>query len=155
MHVAAAIGIQPHIVPIVRHPPALVVKGLRDLRLDAAAVVIIAERRIPALRDALVNPLERRVPLAIPDAGDPVLVEIIPGGGDELGVLELRHGCSDLPLMEGPVAAPVADDHELQRIAARGEGDGRRLRSQSERSRAVDEKLPPGWLTDRQVHLHS
>jgi hypothetical protein len=68
--------------------------------------------------------------------------------------LKLSHGRSDLPLMEGAVAAPIADDHELQQIAAGGEGNGRRFGSQRQRSRAMDEKIPPGWLAEWQIHLH-
>ena len=155
MHVAAAIGVQPHVEPIVRHPPAIVVEGLRDLRLDAAAVIMIAEDCVPALRNAVVDPLERRLPFAVVDARNAVLVEIVSGRDDKAAALELSHGRSHLPLMEGPVTPPVADDHEFQRIAASREGERRRLGSQRERGRAMDEEFPPGRLADRQIHLPS
>src|SRR5829696_8900975 len=155
MHVAAVVRVQPHVEPIVRHSPAIVVEGLCDLRLDAAAVIMIAEHGVPALRNALVDPLERRLPFAIVDAGDAVLVEIVSGRDDQPAALELGHGRGDLPLMEGAVAAPVADDHEFDRIAPGWEGDGRRFGSQREGSRAMDEEFPPGWLAEWQIHLPS
>src|SRR5688500_6399008 len=141
MDVRPAISVEPDIEPIAGHPPAWVVKAPFDLGLDAAAVIMIAENRVPAPRTGRVNAIERRIPFAIAHAGNAVLVEIVTSGDDEPAGREVAHGGRDLALMKGAVPTPIPDDHELQRRFARRDG-GTARGPRGGRGRTVSQKLP-------------